>query len=162
METGRKLKIIILITILFPLCITSGANVNIKLGNNATWTVTIDSVTSPGMDVTNEYYSGDTAYYFTTINTNKTNWRIDMDRTTGSWNGSIRLSVIRLTDGTGAGSVTGGDTTYVLIDGTTREFFHGDQDRADVYFRYRIDQVTASVLNYTTYSTTITFTGVDN
>ncbi|MBN1697940.1 MAG: hypothetical protein JW881_10540 [Spirochaetales bacterium] len=135
------------------------AKTNIKLGNTATWTVTIDTVTA-GTDVTDSYYTTDTQYYFSMINP-KNNYRIDMERTTGSWNANLSICVMRTTDGSGSGTISGG-TSYIEITDSVATFFTGSDARNDVYIKYRIDGVTVPDLAATTYTSTITYTGVDN
>jgi len=137
------------------------AKPNIKLGNSSTWTVTINSVAAPGLDVTNEFYTGDTDYYWSIFNAKKNaGIRLDMERDTASWNSDIHIYVIRLTAGDGPGVPSGG-TTYQEITSSTTTFFSTTDTCPNIYFKYRMDGVTAGVLAATTYTTTITYTGVD-
>lgn len=123
------------------------------------WTETIDTadlVSGAGSDLTDTHESGSGA---TTIGlTHDGGWRVDVKRTDSVWHTDFTLYTQRTSEGSGSGSISGGDA-YQEITTTDGEFFTGSLDRSDITIQYRLTGMSVGA-QPATYSTTVTFTVV--
>ncbi len=121
------------------------------------WTETIDAgdlQSGAGSDLVGTYNSGAAATAISV--TYGTSWEVDVSRTDGTWHPDFSLYTQRTSDGTGAGTISGG-TAYVEITGVDTEFFSGTQDRSDVGTGYELTGMSINAAP-ATYNTTVTFT----
>jgi hypothetical protein len=121
------------------------------------WTETIDASdlqSGAGSDLVGTYNSGAGASVISV--TYATSWRVDVRRTDGTWQTDFSLYSQRTSDGTGAGTISGG-TAYIEITGVDTEFFSGTQDRSDVGAGYELTGMSIDAAP-ATYNTTVTFT----
>jgi hypothetical protein len=86
-------------------------------------------------------------------------WRIDVRKSDTAWNGTLRLKVRRDTDGSGDGSVLGGNS-FIEITGSDNHFFSGAGDRSGISLSYQLTGM-AVTIPPGFYNTTVIFTVVD-
>ena len=86
-------------------------------------------------------------------------WRIDVRMANTAWNGALRLKVRRDTDGSGSGSVAGGNS-FIEITGSDNQFFSGAGDRSGISLSYQLTGM-AVTIPPGFYNTTVIFTVVD-
>ncbi len=124
------------------------------------WTETIgasDLVSGAGSDLQSDYYSSTNA---TTLDvTAAGNYRVDVRRSDTNWSTSFTLYVKRTSDGTGSGTISGG-TSYMTVSLADAEFFTGSLDRTGIDLQYHLTGMSINIPP-DTYSTTLTFTVVD-
>lgn len=123
------------------------------------WTETInalDLVSGAGTDLTDTYESGSGATVVSI--TTGTSWRVDVSRSDNVWHADFTLHVQRTSDGTGVGSISGGEA-YQGITATDTEFFSGSQDRTGIDLQYKLTGMSVKA-GPQTYNTTVTFTVV--
>lgn len=91
--------------------------------------------------------------------------RLDVSRTMAGWPGSWDLRIRRTGDGGGSGGISGG-TTYLLVDGSTRQFctftsvgfwFLNWVNRTNIPVQYRLEGL-SNLQTGGTYTTTLTYT----
>jgi hypothetical protein len=125
------------------------------------WTETIDSsdlVSGAGSDLAGTYESNADA---TTIDiTHDPQWRVDIHRTDTNWSLDFTLYARRTSDGSGSGSISGG-TSYMEITTVGTQFFTGSENRSGIDAQYQLTGMSVGV-SPDTYSTTVTYTVVDN
>ena len=125
------------------------------------WSETIDSadlVSGPGSGLTDTYESLSGAS--TLAVSYGGSWRVDICRADTWWSPDFSLYVIRSSDGTGAGSISGG-LSYLEISTVDTEFITGSQDRSGIDAKYRLTGMSVGI-SPATYSTTVTFTILAN
>jgi hypothetical protein len=121
------------------------------------WSETIDAgnlQSGAGSDLVDTYNSGAGATVVSV--TYATSWRVDVRRTDGTWHTDFSLYTQRTSDGTGAGTISGG-TAYIEITGVDTEFFSGTQDRSDVGTGYELTGMSVNAAP-ASYNTTVTLT----
>jgi hypothetical protein len=124
------------------------------------WSETIDAtdlISGAGSDLTDTYESSSGA---TAVSiTHPSPWRVDIKRSDSVWHSNFALYAERTSDGSGSGSISGGQA-YQEITTIDAEFFSGDQDRSSIDVRYRLTGMSVEA-GPGTYSTTVTYTVVD-
>jgi len=157
MKTSRKMKACIAaaIYLFIPLLVFAG-----DIVATGGWSLTVDSadlVSGAGSDLTSTYESAASATDLAVTAT--ADYRVDVRRTDGTWDGDFTISARRTQDGSGSGSISGG-TTYLAITTTDAEFFTGNSDRTGVKVQYQLEGMSVSITP-DTYSSTVTYTIVD-
>lgn len=135
------------------------------LGATGGWTnLVIDSSYlqgGAGTDLQGSYTSGVGA---TTISITGTSgeWQVQVRKVeegSNLWPNGVSLSVRRTGEGSGGGTITGGDS-YISVTRRDVVFFEGTGDKTAIPVQYKISGMSVSVPP-DTYSTTLTFTVVD-
>jgi hypothetical protein len=134
---------------------------NIVPGN---WCLSIsdaDLLAGPGSNLQPVYEDTGSPTYLDVSGTSgvSDNWRIDVKRVDSLWNPNMSLAVKRTSDGTGPGSITGGES-YQEIGPTDIAFFSGAGDRSNVPLQMELSGMSLQVAP-NTYSTSIVYTVVD-
>jgi hypothetical protein len=124
------------------------------------WNRTIDSsdlASGPGSDLdpSCESVASATSLDVTAV----ADFRVDVRRSVGTWSGDLTVYVRRTSTGTGAGSVSGGDT-YQAVTAADAEFFTGDLDRTGIEVQYKVDGFSVD-LSPDTYTANVFFTITD-
>jgi hypothetical protein len=125
------------------------------------WTETIDSAdlaSGPGSDLANTYESVSGAS--TLAVTYSGSWKVDISKTDTWWSPDLSLYVIRTSDGSGSGSVSGG-LSYLEVSTVETEFITGTEDRTGLDVKYRLTGMSVGI-SPSTYSTSVTFTVLAN
>ncbi|MFN7143885.1 MAG: hypothetical protein ACK4YP_08930 [Myxococcota bacterium] len=86
-------------------------------------------------------------------------WRLEIRRSDGSWDPDLRVWVRRSGDGTGTGTIAGGDT-WVEVGPTNSILFEGSGDRQDVPIQLRLGGLSLGVTP-AAYLTALQYTLVD-
>jgi hypothetical protein len=84
------------------------------------------------------------------------NWRVKARRGSGNWNGNLILWVKRTSDGSGSGTISGGDT-FVELGATDAEIFSGTEARGNISLQYKLTGLTSGVAP-DAYTSSIIFT----
>ena len=117
----------------------------ISITATGSWSQTIDASNltgGAGTDLNSTYYS---AYDAVKINISATaNWEVAVKKINGNWHSSLLLSVKRSSDGTGAGSISGG-TAYLEVTDIDQSFFSGNKSRNNVCVQFRLTGVSIQV-----------------
>jgi hypothetical protein len=120
----RILKVPALIFLMLNLAGSLGA-AEIRFTNaDPDWTVTVVYGALAGNDLTSTYTSAANETVMR-IDNPTTQWRVDVHRTDTTWHANLTLSIMRTSNGTPAGHLTGG-TLYQAIGTTDAEFFRCD------------------------------------
>lgn len=85
-------------------------------------------------------------------------WTVTVAKDEVDWPPGVSIAVRRNSDGTGSGTISGGET-YLTLSGAAQTFFSGKHDRTGVEIQLRVDGV--SVTNLTgphTYALNIIYT----
>lgn len=157
MKTSRKMRLWVaaLVCLFTPFPALAG-----DIYATGGWTRTIDAsdlTAGAGSDLAASYESASDA---TDLETSVAgNYRVDVRRNVGSWDGALSLYVKRTSDGTGSGSVSGG-TAYQEVTITSQEFFTGSLSRTDVHVQYQVDGLSIDV-DPDTYATMVSYTITD-
>lgn len=85
-------------------------------------------------------------------------WRVNVRKSDANWHSNFQLSVRRTSDGTGAGSISGG-TSYQVVTDTDQIFFDGNKDRQDIKVQLKLTGVSVQVPT-DTYTITVYYTVV--
>ncbi len=125
------------------------------------WSETInatDLISGAGSDLTGTYQSATNATVLDLTNASGNNdkWRIDMQRSDGTWHASFTLYIKR----TSTPPRINGGTTFTEIRTTTDAFIDGKGNFSGLNCQYQLTGMSVSIPP-NTYSTTITFTIVD-
>lgn len=126
--------------------------------SSGNWTLTIgpgDLVAGAGSNLQSQFdsVSGVTTL---TISNLSGPWQLKARRSDNTWNGAILLRVKRTSDGSGAGTISGG-TSYAEITAVDTDFFSGSGDRSNVAVQFRLTGMSVQV-SPNIYSTSIIFT----
>ncbi len=154
---------IVFLFIYFLLCTSFISALSITTSGG--WNLSIDSTDvtgSAGSDLTPTYYSSTDAIIMSISDAidNSDNWEIQVHKTDTNWHGNLKLALQRTSNGSGGGSISGGDSLYIELTGTDQYFFEGSGDRTDVDIQFRLTGVSVLV-PADSYSTTIYFTVID-
>lgn len=84
------------------------------------------------------------------------NWHLRARLTAGQWNENLTIWVKRTSDGSGSGTIAGGNS-YVQLTAADLEIFSGLNDRANISLQFKITGLTRRV-HPSTYNSSITFT----
>lgn len=132
-------------------------DIDLTPGNNSWTTLVVGSsdLVSVGQNLTSSYSSSDGVLRINISNTAGAGYQVYAKLNSSLPNG-MGISVLRVSDGTGGGSITGGDTPLALTT-VDAAFFSGVNDRTDIQLRITITGVSldAPPAVYTRY---ITFT----
>ncbi len=88
------------------------------------------------------------------------NWRVDVKKIDSNWDNNLVLSVERMSNGTGQGSIYGG-AAYLQLTDTYQTFFSGSGDRSGIYIQCKISGLSVGNIYLDNYFTTIYYTVVD-
>ena len=86
-------------------------------------------------------------------------WYIDVHQVEVAWDNSLAMSAIRTTDGTGLGTISGGEALQEIT-GTATRFFEGTGNRSAIHIQLALEGVSVT-LGGDTYSLQIVFTLLD-
>ncbi len=136
----------------------------ISISGTGAWTLTIgpdDLTGGAGSDLNGAYESAADAYSITISGTAgpSDNWRVDVKKSDGTWNGNLVLWARRTSSGTG-GSVSGGQA-YQQIGNTSAAFFSGSGDVSGIAVQLKLTGVSITIPPGT-YTSTVYYTVVDN
>ena len=164
MFTPIRFRAFVLLTCLFALS-SSFICSAIDISSTGDWSLSIgasDLVSGAGSDLQGYYESGIGLISIDITGTSGASdaWRVDINKTDGTWHANLHLSAYRTGAGSGLGSISGG-TSYQEIANTYLSFFNGSGDRSGITVRLRLGGVSVQVPP-ATYSATVTFTVIDN
>lgn len=134
---------------------------NIIPGNWALSISSADLLSGPGSNLRPVYEDTGSPSYLNITGTSGVAdaWRIDVKKVDSIWNASTSLSVKRASDGTGPGSIMGGEA-YQQIENTDSAFCSGTADRNNIQLQLEFRGMSLQVPP-NTYSTTLVYTVVD-
>ena len=122
-----------------------------------------DLIAGAGSDIVDWFYSAVNEKTLDIRNPDN-NWRVDISRSDTTWHTGLRIEVLRTGDGTGSGTLTGGDDDYTEITTSATPLFYGtngDARTVPLQFRLR-GQFGYYVVPAGTYPTTIIYTVYDD
>ena len=157
MKTSRKMRLWVaaLVCLFTPFAALAG-----DILATGGWTPTIDAsdlTAGAGSDLAASYESATDA---TDLDmTVAGNYRVDVRRNTATWDAALTLYVKRTSDGSGAGSISGG-TAYLAVTTNNQEFFTGSLNRTNVTVQYQVDGLSIDV-DPGMYNTTVSYTITD-
>jgi hypothetical protein len=119
-----------------------------------------DLLTGAGSELVSSYESASDQVVIDIANSSGPGdaWRIDVNKSDVSWDGSITISVKRTSDGTG-GAIAGG-TSYLEIVDSAQQFFTGIEDITGIDLQYKVDNISIGI-DPGNYNTVIVYTVVD-
>ncbi len=98
-------------------------------------------------------------YLLLRADTYEWDWRLDVNRTDTLWDSNMTLWIMRTTDGTGSGTITGG-TAFQSITTTAQSFYSGTRNRRNVKAQLELRGLSV-IVGPNNYSTTVTYTLVE-
>jgi hypothetical protein len=136
----------------------------ISISALGSWSETVDQADltgAPGSNLTTTYESAadQVSVDVTGTTGDADTWRVDVKKSDTAWHGDLHLHLKRTSDGTGTGSISGGES-YLEVPDTNTEFLSGGGDRAGIHVQLKLTGVSVSV-PADAYSTTIYYTVVD-
>ena len=96
-----------------------------------------DLILGAGSDFRSTFETGATGATLGIANTQGAPWTLWVKRDTSCWPAAVSLAVRRTSDGTGAGSVSGG-TDYLIIQDYEQSLFQGVGDRSGIGLQLRL------------------------
>ncbi|MCJ7778591.1 MAG: hypothetical protein MUP16_09790 [Sedimentisphaerales bacterium] len=108
----------------------------------------------------NDTYQSDPAAVSITITATNGNWKVQVKKNNSTLPGSLHLYIQRTSDGSGLGSISGGNPPYQEVEDTDQDFFSGNGDRSNVSIQLELTGVSIQVPQGT-YSATIQYTVSD-
>ena len=128
------------------------------------WFLTIDASdlqSGAGSDLVDTYTSTSNAVQVDITGTagSTDSWRVDVRKSDSNWHSDFRLRVRRTSDGTGSGSISGGDS-FITVTNSDKVFFSGSGDRTGIDVQLRLRYVSIQIPP-DTYTTTVHYTVVD-
>lgn len=157
----RNVVLYIFLALLSSLMCSGGICWAISIAVTGSWSETIDALDledGAGSNLISTYESAADAV---SINISSTvgNWGLDVKKIDTNWHSNLHLQVKRTSDGTGSGSISGGDVYQEVAD-TDHSFFGGNSDRSDVKVRLKLTGVSVQVPPGI-YTTTVYYTVSD-
>ena len=166
-----KIRILLIITLFFFLAHCMAQSITVA---GTSWAAAIPTITEAGSNYTSSIVESGVAQSTLTVKVRNTpglnHYTVNVKRTDSGNNwGTVGLQiwVKRTSTGTGGGngSFILGGTTYLAITNTDSYFFDGSNDnggtRSGITLQYQITGVSV-IVPVATYSTTITYTLIDN
>jgi len=149
------MKAPLLISVL--LACTSAWAADITVSGEWIRTVTASDLTAgAGSDLVSEQTSSAGTVTLALTATGGGAWRIKVRHAPSPWNGNLTLWVRRTSDGTGAGSLSGG-SGYVQLTALDTDFFSGAGDRSNISLQYKLSGLSKTV-SPDTYQSAVVFT----
>lgn len=152
--------------IIVLLCLVFGlrAEAEIVVSAASDWALSIGSVdlqSGPGSDLIPNYDNSGSPGIITVAGTidDSDAWRIDVRRVDTLWDGALTLRIERISEGTGGGSISGGES-YLDVVLADCAFFSGSGDRSNIQIQFQLTGVSLQ-LPPDVYLTTVTYTVVD-
>jgi len=133
----------------------------ISITVTGSWSETIDALdlqAGAGSDLISTYESAAEAVSID-ISATSGNWGLDVKKIDTNWHSNLHLHVKKTSDGTGSGSISGGDS-YQEVTDIDQSFFSGNGDRSNVNVQLKLNGVSIQVPP-DTYTTTIYYTVTD-
>jgi hypothetical protein len=119
----------------------------ISISAPGSWSQTIgaSNLTGGAGSNLNGTYQSDPAAVSVTITATSGNWGLNVKKSTSSnWPGSLHLYIQRTSDGSGLGSISGGNS-YQEVTDIDQNFFSGNGDRSNVSVRLKLTGVSIQV-----------------
>ena len=143
----RKIILVAVIFLVLPLLLQAAPKVSIR--TNGRWRMTIgttDLTGGAGSDFPGFFESAlnEITIDITKLITPTTQWRLDVRRVDSNWHANLRLYVLRTTDGTGDGTISGG-AVYQEVTTVDQSFFTGMDDRNNITLQLRLEGMPAQV-----------------
>lgn len=126
------------------------------------WNETIneaDLTGGAGTDLTSTYESAADEVSIDVGDTGATSWKVEQSRVDSNWHANFTLSIKRTADGTGEGTINGGQV-YTEVDTTDKNFYTGQKNRMNVKCQLKLEGVSIQIPP-DTYTTTIYYTVSD-
>ncbi len=128
------------------------------------WTQSIDKnnlTGGPGTNLTSTFTSAQNANLIniTGATSKRDNWQINIKRINTTWTGSLLVFARRTSNGTGTGTISGGQA-YIQVTTTDTTFFTGAGNRNGIQIQLQLTGASLTVPP-NQYSTTIQYTVID-
>ena len=152
----KAVKYLIVIFLFFIIPADTCRSVAIEVTGDWSETIDVNDLQSgPGSDLVNSHESASDVGVMD-ISGTTSDWDVDVKKSDTNWHASFTLNVRRTTDGSGAGSISGG-TSYQEITDTDSTFFSGNKNRSNIDLQL---QLTGASVQITpdTYTTTVSYT----
>ena len=107
-----------------------------------------------GSDLPTQFESGSAATVQSI--TSKNSWSVSVSKSDALWNSNLTLWVRRTSDGTGGGTISGGQS-YVQVTSISTVLYSGSKDRSGIQLQYRISGISKGVPP-SLYNTGVVFT----
>lgn len=133
----------------------------ISITVTGSWSETInasDLQAGAGSDLISTYQSAADALSID-ISSTSGNWAVDVKKVDANWHNNLHLHVKRTSDGTGPGSISGGNT-YQEVTDIGQSVFSGNGDRSNVNTQLKLTGVSIQV-PIDSYSSTVYYTVYD-
>ncbi len=122
------------------------------------WSETIDAgdlFAGAGTDIRSPIESGSSEFRVDVSNTGGASWTLNLRRSDLSWPSGVTLAARRTTDGSGAGSISGG-ASYQTISALDQALFSGSGDRSGIGIQLKLEGLSVQHAP-AFYETTVTY-----
>lgn len=133
----------------------------IYISVTGSWSETINSLdlqAGAGSDLISTYESSSDQVSISISDTSG-NWRVDIKKIDTNWHNDLHLFVKRTSDGSGFGSISGGESYQEILD-TYQTFFNGSGDGSNIHIQQKLSGVSVQIPP-DSYGVTIYYTVVD-
>ena len=130
--------------LLFACQLPSAQAADISLVGN--WTEVIDSndlTAGAGSDLSSPIESNTAQATIDITTTGGSGWTVKVSKSDINWPAGVSLAVKRSSDGTGAGTISGG-TTYLTLTGTEQTLFTGSDDRSSIQLQLKTQSLSVN------------------
>jgi len=142
----KKLIRYVVLALLSSLIFRGGICWPISIIVTGNWYETIDASdlqAGAGSDLISTYESASDTVSID-ISSTAGNWGLDVKKVDDNWHSNLHLHAKRASDGTGSGTISGGDA-YQEVTDTDLSFFSGSEDRSNVNVQLRLTGVSIQV-----------------
>jgi len=151
-----------LVFLIFCFILLAQAQAASSISTSAGWTQVIgatDLKGGCGTDLSSNFQSANNVTTITITGAGSGNWRVDVRKNNVTWDNRMKVYVLRTSDGSGNGSISGGESYIEVLD-TNTQFFSGSGNRKNINIQYRLAEVSLAVAP-NNYISNLTFTIVD-
>jgi len=158
------IKSLVCVLLLLPIIVKESVEAAISIEVTGDWSETTidytDLLAGAGSDLKNPYESAVAAVSIDILDANG-NWGVSVKADTDppDWHSNLHLHVKRTSEGTGSGSISGGDA-YLEVTDTDQDFFSGSLSRSGINVQLMLTGVSIQVPP-DVYSTTVYYTVLD-
>ncbi|MBN2655985.1 MAG: hypothetical protein JXR86_02920 [Spirochaetales bacterium] len=157
----RARYVFLLVLLLFPFYPLSAITISLS----GSWSLSIDSSdvsSGAGGDLNSQYQSNadQVSLDIGDLIDSGDAWELQVHKEDLLWHSDMILGLLRTSGGSGAGTISGGDSLFLELTATDQYFFDGTGDRSLIDIQLRLSGISV-VIPADTYSTTIYFTVID-
>ena len=163
MKRSRIKTAFILIVLAIP-SVRGAARAGASIDASGSWPLSISSAdlqSGAGSDLVPSFISSPSQVTLTISGTASpsSSWRVDVQESDIAWPGGVTLSVLRTSDGSGPGIISGG-CAFKPVSGIPSPILYGQGDRSSIFLQLQLSGASIKT-SPSNYLTSLIFTVVD-